>query len=461
MKRLFPLRIEKLALEGYGLGYHEGKAVFVPCAVPGDEIEAWLLRERKDVAFAQAENFLRRGEGVIPSRCAAFGGEDPCGGCDWLELDYPWQLRYKRELLSELLQPLAPEVEIPETQASPVQIHYRNKAFLPVGGDEKGLHCGIFARWSHHIVQHQSCLLHPPLFDKIAQRCLEILYRTGVSPYDEISHSGTLRHIGFRCSRDLEQVQLILVTRSGKLPFSNLLVKQLTTEFRQLCGIVQNINRERGNVILGREEKLLWGEPWLFDAVGGVNFRIHYRSFWQVNTPLLKRIIGILRGMLSPDDVVYDAFAGIGSLGLCLAGSVKKVLCIEENPAAVADGEFTAEQNKIANASFLCAKTEDALPALLGTANAENAERPQVLILDPPRSGVQSQALQAITSAAIPRIFYLSCSPITLYRDLKILLDSGLYRINLIRPCDMFPQTWHVETLVGLELTAQAKAPAE
>lgn len=321
---------------------------------------------------------------------------------------------------------------------------------MPVGADSAGLIFGIYARWSHQIVPHEECQLHPPIFDQIARRCLAIMSQTGVRPYSEFSHTGTLRHIGFRCSRDCKQVMLILVTRSGKLPFTQLLVKQLTAEFPTLTGIVQNINRERGNVILGREEKLLFGNPWLTDELAGLRFNLNYKSFWQVNTATLELIIAHLKTRIQPGETLYDAFSGLGALGLSLASVAEQVLCIEENPSAVADGELNMDQNEIANAGFLCAPVEDALPTLL--APSENTPQPGTIILDPPRSGVRQPALEALIAARIPRILYLSCSPMTLRRDLKILLESGLYQIQSIQPFDMFPHTWHVETLVELAL---------
>lgn len=458
MKKVFRLRIEKLALGGFGIGYHEGKAVFVPYTAVGDEVEAALLHERTSMAFARAQAYFIRGAGVIPPDCEAFAAKIPCGGCDWLHLDYPVQLQSKTELLRELLHPLAPDLAIPETLAAPQPLEYRNKAFLPVGSDAGGLYCGIFARWSHRIVTHRHCQLHPPLLEAITRRCLEILSKTGVQAYDEVRHAGTLRHIGYRCTQDLSGIQIILVTRSGKLPFTRLLVKQLTEEFPAIVSIVQNINRERGNVILGVEDKVLFGEPWLQEDLAGLKFRIHYRSFWQINTPMLSLILGQIKALLKPEDVVFDAFAGIGTLGLALSSEVRKVLCIEENPDAVTDGEFNARRNDLANVSFLRAKTEDALPALLAPGITGPQELPTVLLLDPPRGGVRPEALHAIIQARLPRIVYLSCSPATLHRDLKILLGSGLYRLTKIQPCDMFPQTWHVETLAVLDLIDTATA---
>lgn len=453
MNKHFQLKIEKLALGGFGIGFNEDKAVFVPYTAIGDLIEAELVHERKNMAFARAAAYLERGKGVIQTDCEAFASQDPCGGCDWLMLDYPFQLAAKTELLRELLQPLAPEITIKGTIASPTPVNYRNKAFLPVGGNADGLYYGIYARWSHQIIQHQRCQLHPPLFDTITQRCLEICQRAGVKAYDEASHSGTLRHIGIRCSQDQSAILLVLVTRGAKLPFSNLLVKQLTAEFPGICGIVQNINRERGNVILGPEEKILYGNPWLFDDLCGQRFRIHYRSFWQINTGTANLIIQQIRGLIGKTSLIFDAYSGIGALGLCLASQVGKVLCIEECVEAAADGEVNAQLNDIDNVDYLCARVEDALPALLTSPDDKPFALPDLIILDPPRAGVDTAALQAIVDTGIPRIVYLSCAPMTLARDLKFLLQSGAYKLQSIQPFDMFPQTWHIEVLAVLQRT--------
>ena len=451
MDPLFTIKIEKFALGGYGLGFHGDKAVFVPQTVPGDELEVRLQRERKDTAFASPIRFIRRGGGVHTVDCEAFAATNPCGGCDWLMLDYQAQLEAKTALIRELFHPLAPGLDIPGVVASPLQANYRNKTFMPVGPGDGGLSFGIFARWSHQIVPHRRCHLHPPLFDTIAQRCLELCQKAGVKPYDEVSHTGILRHLGIRANRDQSSVLLILVTRGAKLPFSNLIVKQITTEFPAICGVVQNINRERGNVILGPEEKLLYGNPWLFDDLAGLRFRMHYRSFWQVNPGTAELIIARIKSQLRGNEVLFDAYSGIGSLGLALAGNAEKVLCIEDCVEAAADGEVNAALNDIANVDYLCARVEDALPALLSPETGTPVRAPGAIILDPPRSGVNPAALKAIRDTRIPRVFYLSCAPMTLARDLKILLAEGAYRLESVQPFDMFPQTWHIETLAVLK----------
>ena len=410
------------------------------------------MTQKKAIAFAKVQKYITRGPGTIEPPCPSFGPPLFCGGCDWLDLSYETQLKYKTELVKEQIQSLNSRIDIPDTIASPITQHYRNKAFMPVGKGEKSLEYGIYERWSHKIVPHKSCILHPPEFDLIAHRCLELMDNAKVQPYDETTHTGTLRHIGFRCSQDRKQILLILVTRSAKLPFSNLLVKKLCSEFPQISGIVQNINREKGNVILGDEEKILYGNPWIMEKINNLKFRIHYKYFWQVNSDMLQMIIKYIKDKVQPEDTVLDTFSGIGVLGLSLAQKVKEVVCIEELADAVEDGKFNCQLNHISNVVFHFGKTEDKLPEILNHQDKYNPHIPEVIILDPPRTGVSKSVLEEIINAKLSHILYLSCSPVTLRRDLNILLESGLYEIISIQPFDMFPQTWHIETLVELKV---------
>lgn len=454
MKIINELHIEKVALGGYGIGYHDGKAIFVPYTAIGDVVDVQVSRIRKDYMFAKPVNFVTRSPDIGSETCESFGEVNACGGCDWLMLDYSAQLRYKDNLLQELFGTVAAMPRPHSIVPSPEQRNYRNKVYMPVGKGKDGLAFGIFERWTHRIVPHTHCAINPPAFDTLALRTAQICAKAGVVPYDEAKHSGTLRHIGIRGNRDGSSLLLVLVTRGSKLPFSNLLVKQLTAEFPSLCGIIQNINRERGNVILGEEEKILHGVPYIFDELAGHRFRIHYRSFWQVNSFTADNIISAMAKMLRSGSTVIDAFSGCGAIGICLANKAKQVLCIEENEAATADGEDNAVLNDAANVGFICAKVEDALPALLVASPEGNPvlqEVPDCIVMDPPRAGVQKPALDAIISSGVKRVIYLSCSPMTLLRDIKYLCEAGAYTVKEIRPFDMFPQTWHIETLVMLD----------
>lgn len=449
MKHIEKLQIEKHALGGYGLGFSAGKAIFVPYTHPGDEVDVLLVKERKDIAFGRVQSYRLRSQMPPQGLCASFGPEKACGGCDWQDISYASQLRFKHELLSELFQGAGFEETVKPFIPSPVDFHYRNKVFMPIFADDGGLNFGIYERGTHRVIPHITCRIHPPIFDTLALRAIQLCQQAGVLPYKEKDHTGHLRHIGIRINSDESQMLLILVTRSARLPFSGLLAKKLSEEFPNLVGIIQNINREKGNVILGDEEKLLWGKSYLRDTLFDKHFRVQYKSFWQVNIQTTQLIIQYLKKHIEPGCTLFDVFSGCGSLGISLADKTRQTICIESNPAAAADGEVNATRNSVENLGFLCARAEDALPALVSDPSLNIP--PLNIIIDPPRSGCLPSVLQAIIDSKANKVLYLSCSPITLVRDLKILIEGGHYRLSKIQPFDMFPQTWHIEALAVLE----------
>jgi len=432
---------------GLGIAYAEGKAIFVPYTAIGDIVDIDITVEKKDYAYGKVKKYISYSDLRVEVKCPSFAAEIPCGGCDWLMLKYSEQLKQKNQLLLELFSPFIDKALIYFPAPAPQIKHYRNKVFMPVGKNiQTGkITFGMYARYSHQIVEHITCENHPPIFDQLANSLMEFCLKAKVEPYNEIEHRGQLRYIGFRGNSEGSQILVILVTLSGKLPFTNLLVKKLTSEFPAVKGIIQNINRQKGNVILGNETKLLYGSENLDDNLCGLKFRVNYRSFWQINTRTMEMIIFFLQDFVHPKDVIVDAYCGIGAIGLSLAAKVKRVILLEEFPPAIEDARLNAVSNKIQNVSFRTGKVEDNLTEVL------EKEKPDVLIMDPPRSGVQQKALEAIIQAQVKQILYLSCSPMTLARDLNTLLAGEEYKVVFLQPFDMFPNTWHIECLAYLQ----------
>ncbi len=447
MKQILKLKIEKMAMGGLGIAYAEGKAIFVPYTAIGDIVDIDITVEKKDYAYGKVKKYISYSDLRVEVKCPSFAAEIPCGGCDWLMLKYSEQLKQKNQLLLELFSPFIDKALIYFPAPAPQIKHYRNKVFMPVGKNiQTGkITFGMYARYSHQIVEHITCENHPPIFDQLANSLMEFCLKAKVEPYNEIEHRGQLRYIGFRGNSEGSQILVILVTLSGKLPFTNLLVKKLTSEFPAVKGIIQNINRQKGNVILGNETKLLYGSENLDDNLCGLKFRVNYRSFWQINTRTMEMIIFFLQDFVHPKDVIVDAYCGIGAIGLSLATKVKCVILLEEFPTAIEDARLNAVSNKIQNVSFRTGKVEDNLTEVL------EKEKPDVLIMDPPRSGVQQKALEAIIQAQVKQILYLSCSPMTLARDLNTLLAGEEYKVVFLQPFDMFPNTWHIECLAYLQ----------
>ena len=447
MKQILKLKIEKMAMGGLGIAYAEGKAIFVPYTAIGDIVDIDITVEKKDYAYGKVKKYISYSDLRVEVKCPSFAAEIPCGGCDWLMLKYSEQLKQKNQLLLELFSPFIDKALIYFPAPAPQIKHYRNKVFMPVGKNiQTGkITFGMYARYSHQIVEHITCENHPPIFDQLANSLMEFCLKAKVEPYNEIEHRGQLRYIGFRGNSEGSQILVILVTLSGKLPFTNLLVKKLTSEFPAVKGIIQNINRQKGNVILGNETKLLYGSENLDDNLCGLKFRVNYRSFWQINTRTMEMIIFFLQDFVHPKDVIVDAYCGIGAIGLSLAAKVKRVILLEEFPPAIEDARLNAVSNKIQNVSFRTGKVEDNLTEVL------EKEKPDVLIMDPPRSGVQQKALEAIIQAQVKQILYLNCSPMTLARDLNTLLAGEEYKVVFLQPFDMFPNTWHIECLAYLQ----------
>jgi len=447
LKQILKLKIEKMAMGGLGIAYAEGKAIFVPYTAIGDIVDIDITVEKKDYAYGKVKKYISYSDLRVEVKCPSFAAEIPCGGCDWLMLKYSEQLKQKNQLLLELFSPFIDKALIYFPAPAPQIKHYRNKVFMPVGKNiQTGkITFGMYARYSHQIVEHITCENHPPIFDQLANSLMEFCLKAKVEPYNEIEHRGQLRYIGFRGNSEGSQILVILVTLSGKLPFTNLLVKKLTSEFPAVKGIIQNINRQKGNVILGNETKLLYGSENLDDNLCGLKFRVNYRSFWQINTRTMEMIIFFLQDFVHPKDVIVDAYCGIGAIGLSLATKVKCVILLEEFPTAIEDARLNAVSNKIQNVSFRTGKVEDNLTEVL------EKEKPDVLIMDPPRSGVQQKALEAIIQAQVKQILYLSCSPMTLARDLNTLLAGEEYKVVFLQPFDMFPNTWHIECLAYLQ----------
>ena len=448
-KEIKGLRIEKHALGGYGLGFEDGLAIFVPYAHPGDVVDVSITKSRKDHAFAEVQNYVSRGEPVPEELCPSFGAEKACGGCDWQDLSYASQLKYKLELLQELFRGKGMQVIHEEIKPSPLEFHYRNKVFMPITQTDAGLSFGIFKPGTHQVVTHEHCRIHAPVFDRLAMRVVELCEKANVTAYDEASHTGHLRHIGIRISKDESQLLLILVTRIAKLPFSGLLVKKLTAEFPNLVGIVQNINREVTNVILGEEERLLYGQPYLVDELLDKQFRVHYQSFWQANSRVAELLLARIKSEVDEGRTLVDAYSGSGSIGIVCAEKTHQTICIESNFAATEDAEYNAQLNGVDNISFINADCADALPILVEETLSESSRLN--VVLDPPRTGAQREVLDAIIASPAKKVIYMSCYPITLVRDLQVLIGEGGFQLKHVSAFDMFPQTWHIESLAILE----------
>ena len=441
------IKIEDLSSEGLGVGHSEdGIALFVKDTVIGDLAEVKVMKMKKNYGFARLMKILESSPDRIDPPCPV---ARQCGGCQIQAMSYEAQLRFKENKVRNNLQrigkfenpPMEPIVGMQEP------FRYRNKAQFPVGKDSEGkLSAGFYAGRTHSIISCEDCLLGAEVNQTILKLVLSHMERLGVSTYNEETGKGLVRHIMTRVGFATGQIMVCIVINGNKLPGADALVKKLAA-IPGMTSITLNVNKEKTNVIMGRELISLWGQDYIEDTIGDVRFRISPLSFYQVNPRQTEKLYGkaLEYAGLTGNETVWDLYCGIGTISLFLAQKAKQVYGVEIVPEAIRDAKQNAELNGFTHAEFFVGKAEEVLP--------EKYEKEgifaDVIVVDPPRKGCEESVLQTMIQMAPKRIVYVSCDSATLARDLKILCENG-YELQKCCPVDMFGNSVHVESVVLL-----------
>ncbi len=439
----FALTIDGLGHSGAGVGRHRDVAVFAPYTCPGDQIDAEATEIRRDMVYARVVHLCVPSPDRTTPACPVYGS---CGGCQLQHISYERQLELKTEMVRETLSRIGkftePRVLPALGMANPWG--FRNKAQFPVGMRRGRLVAGFYGPGSHRLVPVETCPVQHPTNNRIMAEALRVAAKYGISAYDERSGEGMLRHILAKVAAETGQGMAAFVTNTRVFPHEREIAQEMTNRVPGLSSVVQNVNTQRTNIILGQVTRTLAGEPVIEDRLGGLRFKVSAESFAQTNPAQAKVTYDIAltyAGVGAADDAI-DAYCGIGTITLLLARKARKVYGIENVEAAVTDARNNARINRINNVEFLLGDAEKVLPDL-----AKRGVRPEVLVLDPPRKGADNEVIRAALAMAPRRIVYVSCEPATLARDLAKLAGGG-YKLAEVQPVDMFPHTAHVETVV-------------
>lgn len=436
---IFETEITGITDNGSGVGRAEGIAVFVPYALPGEIVRVIIVKVNKNYAFGKLDAIIKPSPYRIKSECPYFYR---CGGCQFQNVDYAEELRIKRRIVQDCINRIGGlNIDVPEVIGAERCSGYRNKGQFPVGTD--GI--GIYAQHSHRIVDMESCAIQNAETPQVIRCVREWMTECGIPPYNEIDGSGVVRHIYTRCGGG--NITVCIVTKGSELPHSEVLISKLTERIPNISGILHNINNAKTNVVLGPRLCTLWGEEKLIDSIGSKSFKLSPLSFYQVNNAQTKVLYDIAMKFadLRGDEIVWDLYCGIGTIGQYAADGAARIIGVEIVPEAVENAVENARLNNLTNTEYYCGAAENIAPTLLGKKLS-----PDVIILDPPRKGCDEALIETAVKAAPKRIVYISCKPSTLARDLKIFGEKG-YRTVKIRPVDMFPRTSHVETVVLLQ----------
>ncbi len=453
--QLVELEITGVTGEGNGVARYvggeipaPGLVVFVPRTAVGDRIRCRIVKLQKSHAYGRLEELLRPSPDRWADACGGCKAYGRCGGCVWRHVTYEAECRYKQDWVRDTLHRVGGiSVEPLPLLAAAEPDRYRNKAQFPVapGGEWNGAPLiGFFAPRSHRIVPVMDCPLQPENFRSVLAAVSRWMQENRVPAYDEISHSGLVRHIYMRQGAVSGQLMVCLVCRHGKLPAVPALIAAVRAAAPQLVSLSVNVNPEKTNVILGSRGYVLWGEDGIEDTLCGLRFRLSPRSFYQVNhaqTEVLYRTAA-QAAALTGTETLLDLYCGTGTIGLSMAAQAGQVIGVEVVPEAVEDARRNAQVNGIENARFLCADAAQAARQL-----AVESVQPDVVVVDPPRKGCDDALITTIAEMAPRRVVYVSCDPATLARDLARFAQRG-YTTRTVQPVDLFPRTAHVETVV-------------
>ena len=440
-------KIEDLAHGGDGVATAEnGMAVFISLTLPGDLVKAKINKIKKNYAFAELVEVLEAGAGRTEAPCPVY---NDCGGCQLQHINYQKELEFKKNNIKQLIKRIA-EIEdfkLREVLAADDDFRYRNKAQFPLKMNEDDqITAGFYKRGSHDIVPNHNCLIQHPLINRILRITLEELNKFQLSVYKENKLQGLLRHLVIRVGTCTNQALLVMVTNGDDFIDKNLIARTLMRKIPELKGVVQNINSKNTNVIFGKEDMLLAGENKITEYIGQTAYLISARSFFQVNTMQAKKLYDTAAEYLGDDNSarVIDAFSGTGSIALYLADQAEKIYAVESLKSAVKDARKNAELNNITNVEFELGLVEDKLPELLTKDQIDS------IIFDPPRKGLDEKTIKLLLENELKKIIYISCNPATQARDLKSLKEK--YKLIEIQPVDLFPQTYHIESVALLKL---------
>lgn len=442
---IYNLSITGMGTKGEGIGKINNFTIFVTGAILGEEVEVNIIKVNKNYAIGKLLNIVIPSSNRVEPCCDIY---TKCGGCQLQHMSYKEQLKFKRQKVKDTLLRLGGvDVEVEQVLGMEAPYRYRNKVQLPIAKENGKVNIGFYAPRSHNIIDLKSCIIQDERADKIIKILREWIEEFNITIYDEKEHKGKLRHIMVRSGFRTGEIMIVLVTKDKKLPYKEELINKLTHNLQGIVSIIQNINPQNTNVVLGKESFVLWGNDKIIDYIGNLKFIITPLSFFQVN-PMQTEVLynkALEYADLKGNEVVFDAYCGTGTISLLLSQKAQKVYGVEVINEAIESAKLNAKENNVDNVDFVVGKSEEVIPELI-----EKGIKANVVVVDPPRKGCERALLESIAKMCPEKIVYVSCDPATLARDLGILEKLG-YKTMRVQPVDMFAQTYHIECVIGMQ----------
>ena len=462
---IYEVKIDDISEDGSGIGHVEGMAVFVKNTVTGDVAEIKIIKAKKNYAYGRLMRLITPSPYRTEAPCPI---ARQCGGCTLQHMDYKAQLEYKVKKVENCLKRIGgiadPQNLFEEMLGMDENpFRFRNKMQFPIGIDKEGKAVlGFYAQRTHSIIPVEDCMTGHGVNKYIIEAVKKYIDGKRVSVYDEESGTGLLRHLITRTGFSTGELMVALVINGEDIPAKEEFIKSVEEAVEQynsenvgkesvLKSVMLNFNREKTNRIIGYESKAVYGRDYIYDYIGDIKFKISVESFFQINPYQTGRLYGkaLMYAGLTGRETVWDMYCGIGTISLFLSKQARKVYGVEIVPQAIRDAKENARLNGINNTEFYVGKAEDVVPEIYSS--GKDGSHADVVVVDPPRKGCDEKLLETLILMKPERIVYVSCDPATLARDIKILSESGEYRLVRYSVCDMFSHSGHVESCVLLE----------
>ena len=440
MKQIIRGVCTDISSEGLGIVKANWMVIFVNGLLLDEEADIEIQYKRAGVFYGVIKKLYKLSKERIKPLCPV---STACGGCTFQNVSYTYELAFKKKKVEDALRKIG-HINTPVNDVIGMDnpYNYRNKIQVPFGRENKHVVYGFYKTNTHRIIPIKECFIEDVKAGPILQDIAYLMESMKIDPYNEDARSGVIRHVLIRTSHTYDEVMVVLVTNAVTFPSKGNFVKELTKKHPEIKTVVQNINTRDTNVILGEKEEVLFGKGFIRDSLLGVEFNISSKSFFQVNPVQCEKLydIAIRFAKITEKDEVLDAYAGVATIGILCAKKAGHVTSVELVKEAVINGRNNAKRNNITNIDII---EEDCTKFLL-----ENDKHFDIVVLDPPRKGSTPEFLNALIKNKPNRIVYISCEPSTLARDLELL--SKFYKVEVAQPVDMFPRSFHVETIVGL-----------
>ncbi|MFB5198442.1 23S rRNA (uracil(1939)-C(5))-methyltransferase RlmD [Neobacillus sp. KR4-4] len=441
LKQTFPLTIKRLGINGEGVGYFKKQVVFVPGALPGEEVVVEATKISPKFAEAKIKKIRIKSPHRVLPLCPVY---DQCGGCQLQHLKYDQQLKEKRDIVIQSLERHTKvdtsKLDIRETIGMEDPWRYRNKSSFQVKAMDGKVLAGLYGLNSHQLINIEECAVQHSQTNEATSAVKRILEELKIPIYNEKSRKGIVRTIVTRVGIQTGELQIVLITTQKELPKVDIIIQEIQKRLPNVKSIVQNINGQKTSLIFGEETLPLAGEEFIQETLGDLQFELSARTFFQLNPVQTVKLYNEVKkaAALTGQEKVVDAYCGVGTIGLWLADQAGEVRGMDVIPESIEDAKKNAKRHGLTNTKYVPGKAEEVLPKWV-----KKGWKPDVIVVDPPRTGLEGQLIQTILQAEPKKLIYISCNPSTLAKDIQTL--SAKYEVKYIQPVDMFPHTSHVE----------------